>query len=382
MLIFAIGAWFIPFRLKSSESSGKVSGAAQVQAKSRGVSGSRSRQSTLEALTSSLLPDVGATSVYDEPTNDDAFLPDMGESAEGKPFLLNPASQPSLWSELWACFSSPVYLMTSFGYAAYTAVIAGFSYYGPTYIRKRSSWGIAETEADTVFGGIVAATGLIGTALGGIVLDRCSGNAEGAERLVPALGTVLIEVIVGTAICIGAGYCETANAFFVCLALGVLVMFMTTAGVNVALMWSVPPANRATAMALSVILIHLLGDVPSPIVIGEIDRQASPQTTFLLTSSWLFWAIFCWALACCLARRRVIREKALSDSEELATEDGGSPIDRAIMSPYQRYPFTDVEEEEDEGRDTEDDMSPPQHPTQAITQHNLVTVKGWQPDTL
>ena len=376
MLIFAIGAWFIPFRLKSSEG---VRGNANV--KGREVVDSRSRQSTLEALTSSLLLDVGATREYDEIANDGTVLPDMGESADGKPFLLNPTSQPSLWSEVWACFSSPVYLMTSLGYAAYTAVIAGFSYYGPTYIRKRSSWGIAETEADTVFGGIVAVTGLIGTALGGIVLDRCSGKAEGAERLVPALGTVLIEVVIGTAICVGAGYCETANAFFICLALGVLVMFMTTAGVNVALMWSVPPANRATAMALSVIIIHLLGDVPSPIVIGEIDRQASPQMTFLLTSSWLFWAIFCWAIACCLARRRVIREKALSDSEELATEDGGSPIDRTTMSPYQHYPFS--EEEEGVGGGAEDDISPPQYPTQAMTnKHNLVTVRGWQPDTL
>ena len=209
-----------------------------------------------------------------------------------------------------------------------------------------------------MFGGIVAATGLVGTALGGIVLDRCSGEAQGAERLVPALGTVLAEVIVGTAICVAAGYCETAGAFFVCLAFGVLFMFMTTAGVNVALMWSVPPANRATAMALSVIIIHLIGDVPSPIVIGEIDRTASPQTTFLLTSSWLFWAIFCWGAAWLLARRRVKREKALSSASEEELRASGSATaaaasGRPFASPYQRYGFSDEDDE------TEDDEASP-----------------------
>ena len=132
-------------------------------------------------------------------------------------------------------------------------------------------------------------------------------RGEGAERLVPALGTVLCEVVIGTAICVLAGFCTTPNSFFVALAFGVLFMFMTTAGVNVALMWSVPPANRTTAMALSVIIIHLIGDVPSPIVIGEIDRTSTPKMTFLLTSSWLFWAIFCWCAALVLARLKVKR---------------------------------------------------------------------------
>ena len=92
---------------------------------------------------------------------------------------------------------------------------------------------------------------------------------------------------------------------------------MTTAGVNVALMWSVPPENRAMAMALSVIIIHLLGDVPSPVVIGAIDLKNAPQTTFLVTCSWLGWAVFCWGAAWIMAKRRVVKEKRkLSGIEE------------------------------------------------------------------
>ena len=250
-------------------------------------------------------------------------------------FQLNePEPPPSSWSEIQACFMSPVYLMTSFGYASFTAVIAGFSFYGPMYIRERKEWGYSETQADLVFGGIVAFTGLVGTACGGILLDRASGDAEGSERLVPALGQVFVEVTIGAILCVLAGLCETAITFFVCLAFGVLVMFMTTAGVNVALMWSVPPENRAMAMALSVIIIHLLGDVPSPVVIGAIDRGHQPKTTFLCTASWLAWAVFCWGAAWLLAKRRVSNERQSIASDEDLLRVGGrlSPINSPTMT--------------------------------------------------
>ena len=352
MVLFAIGAWFIPFRLKSSQSRSR-----------NNSTGLAPRHSSLDALTAGLLPDSKNVPAINEDNGSDSGNNNAGDALSlDQPFLLEPKVEQSLLTELCVCVISPIYMMTAFGYAAYTAVIAGFSYYGPTYIRKRTSWGYAETEADTVFGGIVAVTGLVGTALGGIMLDRCSGKANGPQRLVPALGTVLLEVVIGTAICFGAGYCETAEAFFVCLAFGVLFMFMTTAGVNVALMWSVPPANRATAMALSVIIIHLFGDVPSPIVIGEIDRATSPQTTFLLTSSWLFWAIFFWGAAWLLALLRVKREKSASEEELQPSANAAeaecrasAAADRLAWSPYQRYGFSDPEEEDE----TEDEASSP-----------------------
>eukprot|EP00946_MAST-07B_sp_MAST-7B-sp1_P003505 g3505.t1 len=364
MVLFAVGAWFIPFRLRASDSDDGLG--------SQGELGSAQRRSTVDSLTAGLLngaADVSTSADY--VGNDNA--PDK---IDEQPFLLDPQVKPTLWSELYVCFTSPVYMMTAFGYAAYTAVIAGFSYYGPTYIRKQKAWNIGETEADTVFGGIVAATGLVGTALGGIVLDRCSGKAEGAERLVPALGTVLCEVVIGTAICVLAGFCTTPNSFFVALAFGVLFMFMTTAGVNVALMWSVPPANRTTAMALSVIIIHLIGDVPSPIVIGEIDRTSTPKMTFLLTSSWLFWAIFCWCAALVLARLKVKRNKALSEEELLARSS--VPAMRGAASPYQRYGFSEEDEE------TEDEISPRQstvveQPVDLGAGHEAA---GWSADRL
>jgi hypothetical protein len=46
------------------------------------------------------------------------------------------------------------------------------------------------------------------------------------------------------------------------------------------------PEIRASAIALSIFAFHLLGDVPSPILIGKVsDRTGSLETALLLTSA-------------------------------------------------------------------------------------------------
>ena len=373
MVIFAIGSYFVPFRLKKKEN---------LQNKTRGmgrppslehISGSllaydanveyeqqqRRRTGTLESIGSNLNTSFESAGSGAEVGNGAGMPPTIGSERLADFQLDAPGPPPTMLSELAACVLSPVYMLTAFGYASFTAVVAGFSFYGPMYIRERKEWGYTEGQADLVFGGIVAFTGLVGTAMGGLLLDKGSGAAEGSERLVPALGQVFVEVTIGAAMCVLAGYCDTAVAFFACLALGVFVMFMTTAGVNVALMWSVPPKNRAMAMALSVILIHLLGDVPSPVVIGAIDRSNTPRTTFLATASWLVWAVFCWGAAWTVAKIRVRRERAASSSDAAGELDGGLVVGGRLetiqASPQMGYAYDHPETEDD----TEDELSPP-----------------------
>ena len=387
MVFFAIGSYFIPFRLQKQENT----------AATKNNTGMTRRPSSFEHLSAALLTHDANVEYHERERQrtsssvgtGDAFTPprtghgcpstDASSLSSSLPSSL-PSSlapnstalpePPSTFSELAACFASPVYLLTCGGYASYTAVVAGFSFYGPMYIRERKEWNYTESEADLVFGGIIVVTGLLGTGLGGYLLDKGSGNVEGSARLVPALGQVFVEVTLGACFCVLAGLCETAMMFFICLAFGVFVMFMTTSGVNVALMWSVPPEHRAMAMALSVIIIHSFGDVPSPVVIGAIDRSQTPTTTFLATSSWLAIAVLCWGLAWAMAKKRLVQEKTkesthMSGIEELDSEMGDEerrssglgPLDpgrRIQASPpgyVYEHPYTEDE-------DTEDDLSP------------------------
>ncbi len=50
-----------------------------------------------------------------------------------------------------------------------------------------------------------------------------------------------------------------------------LMMFLSTGPINASIVNLVRPAQRASANALGVFTIHLLGDVPSPWLIGKVS---------------------------------------------------------------------------------------------------------------
>jgi hypothetical protein len=59
-------------------------------------------------------------------------------------------------------------------------------------------------------------------------------------------------------------------------------VFASTGPVNSAIVNLVRPGERATALALSILIMHLLGDVPSPPLIGYLSDVSSLQRAFLI----------------------------------------------------------------------------------------------------
>ena len=56
--------------------------------------------------------------------------------------------------------------------------------------------------------------------------------------------------------------------FFVYMFIGQLIAFVTLSPTNSALLWAVPLRIQPFAMAMSVALVHVLGDAISPAIIG------------------------------------------------------------------------------------------------------------------
>jgi hypothetical protein len=54
-----------------------------------------------------------------------------------------------------------------------------------------------------------------------------------------------------------------------------LLLFLSTGPINAAIINLVSATERATAIALSVFAIHVLGDVPSPFLIGALSDASS-----------------------------------------------------------------------------------------------------------
>jgi hypothetical protein len=63
--------------------------------------------------------------------------------------------------------------------------------------------------------------------------------------------------------------------YYAAICVAQLLLFMSTGPVNSAIVNFAAPNERASAMALSVFLIHFLGDVISPPVIGIISKHSS-----------------------------------------------------------------------------------------------------------
>ncbi len=61
----------------------------------------------------------------------------------------------------------------------------------------------------------------------------------------------------------------------ICMVVAQLLMFLSTGPINASILNLVLPTQRASANALGVLAIHVLGDVPSPLLIGIVSDHAS-----------------------------------------------------------------------------------------------------------
>jgi len=70
--------------------------------------------------------------------------------------------------------------------------------------------------------------------------------------------------------------------YYPAIVIAELLLFVSTGPINSAIVNLVAPAERASAIALSVLTIHLLGDVISPPIIGALSDLGSLQQAVMI----------------------------------------------------------------------------------------------------
>jgi MFS family permease len=197
--------------------------------------------------------------------------------------------------------ASPLYMRGVLGYCAFTFALGGFSFWAPTFLARR--YELSLLTANTVFGLITVITGFAGTALGGWLADRAAQpppvppaiespaagvyraatlrhlDEAGRERwaVLGYLRVCSIATLIATPIAALCFASPTAPLFFGLAFVCELSLFVTTSPSNAMILRSVPPFVRASAMALSIFAIHLLGDLWSPPLIGALADVAPMQ---------------------------------------------------------------------------------------------------------
>jgi MFS family permease len=155
------------------------------------------------------------------------------------------------------------YLMLVLGFAAYTFGLGGLGFWMPTFLEEVR--GVSPDEATTGFGAIVIVTGFFGTLAGGWLGDWCLARSRQGYLWFSAVTTLAAAPVALLALTSPA-----PRVFYPAVVMAELLLFMSTGPINAAIANIVSPLERASAMALSIFAIHLLGDVPSPPLIGHL----------------------------------------------------------------------------------------------------------------
>jgi predicted MFS family arabinose efflux permease len=160
------------------------------------------------------------------------------------------------------------YVFTVLGYAAYTFALGGLASWMPAFLERVR--GMSPDKATVQFGEIVVITGFVGTFVGGWLGDYCAKYSKQAYLLVSAIATLVAAPFVWFALT-----AASSTEYIVCMVIAQLLMFLSTGPINACIVNIVAPNQRATAVALSVFTIHLLGDAISPLLIGAVSDASS-----------------------------------------------------------------------------------------------------------
>jgi MFS family permease len=160
------------------------------------------------------------------------------------------------------------YVLAVVGYAAYTFAVGGMAIWMPAFLERTR--GVPRAVATVQFGFIVVMTGIAGTFAGGFVADALRRRFKEADLWVcglTMLAAAPLSLVVFTA--------YRPSLYLTSLVTAQLLLFASTGPVNSAIVNAVPPAERASAVAMSILAIHVLGDVPSPVLIGILSDRSS-----------------------------------------------------------------------------------------------------------
>jgi hypothetical protein len=113
----------------------------------------------------------------------------------------------------------------------------------------------------------------------------------------------MITATFGTVLSVAFSKPMNFIVYLIGLVVGEFFIFLTISPTAMAIMMCVPNHLRGQANAVSVFVMHALGDFPSPAVIGAWFDAFGSFVGMILTAAWLIIAVIFWTLAWNIAVR-------------------------------------------------------------------------------
>lgn len=176
-----------------------------------------------------------------------------------------------LWANL---FRNPAFLTSTLGMAAMTFSLGGIQVWMPQFLYSERHYSLE--KANLMFGLIIVADGILAALLGGWLGDFLLPRLKSSYYLVSAASMALGVPVMIVALFV------TGRTMIPAIALAAFFLLLNTAPLNAAVINSVDAHIRATALAVNIFIIHILGDVPSPTMMGWVADKRSLQSAFVL----------------------------------------------------------------------------------------------------
>ena len=141
----------------------------------------------------------------------------------------------------------------------------------PTYLQQKDLFGMKSGEAGLFSGGVIVIAGLIGTVFGGYLADWLNRRHAGSRVLVCGIGFLLSAPAFALAM-----LAQSFGLFALFFIITTILITFYTGPSTAATQDVAPAALRASAVAVSLLIAHLLGDAFSPTLVGVLARLFDP----------------------------------------------------------------------------------------------------------
>jgi MFS transporter, Spinster family, sphingosine-1-phosphate transporter len=185
---------------------------------------------------------------------------------------------------------NPAFLTATFGMAMMTFALGGLQVWMPTFLHRVHGYSLL--DANVLFGASTILNGIVASLAGGWISDWLLRRTRSAHYLVSAVSLALGIPAMCFALFAGG------KLMIVGIFLAEFFLLLNTGPLNAAVINSVGPHVRATALAVNIFIFHLLGDVPSAYLIGYMSDKYSlrmaflgPVLTIALSSAILFYGM-------------------------------------------------------------------------------------------
>ncbi|HEV2729047.1 MAG TPA: MFS transporter [Terriglobales bacterium] len=169
---------------------------------------------------------------------------------------------------------NPAFLTATLGMAAMTFSLGGIQVWIPQFLYSERHYSLE--AANFTFGIVIVVDGILASLAGGWLGDYLLRRTKSSYYLISAASMALGVPVMIVALFVAGPVMVPA------IAVAAFFLLLNTSPLNAALINAVGPHIRATAIAVNIFIIHILGDVPSPTMMGWVADRRSLQAAFVL----------------------------------------------------------------------------------------------------